>query len=121
MNEKWIRDTGLVFSLVFLVLGVWKHLPVFLFASMGILALLLFYPPALTPLALVWLKVAEVLGYVMNKVFFGVVFFLVVLPIGLLRRLLQGDLRSLEGQKGEDSAFINRGVVVSPADLLKPF
>jgi hypothetical protein len=38
-----------------------------------------------------WMGVAEAMGFVMTRVILGLVFFLIVTPIGLLRRLTGGD------------------------------
>lgn len=106
MNDKWVRDTGLVFTLLFLFLGV-KVSEYFLAASAAILIALLFVPVVLTPLAWAWLKVAELLGRIMNPVFFGLVFFLVITPMSFLRRLIAGDQRDRAKQEGQKSAFVD--------------
>lgn len=121
MSEKWIRDTGLVFGLFFLILGVWKGTQSFLLVSTGLLVAVLFIPSILTPVAWVWLKVAEVLGFVMNRVFFGLVFFVVVFPVGLFRRIFKGDERDLTPHPNKKSAFIDRDHVVTPENLAKPY
>ena len=51
---------------------------------------------ALLPQSLVvpnrlWMGMAEAMGFVMTRVILGVVFFLFVTPIGLVRRLTGGD------------------------------
>lgn len=120
LGDKWIRDTGLVFAALFLILG-WKDNPNFLAVSALFIVLVLFAPVVLTPLAWVWLKVAEILGFVMNKVFFGLVFFLVVVPVGVLKRLLTGDQRDLKKQPNRTTAFIEREIVVEAKDLANPF
>lgn len=120
LDEKWVRDTGLVFALLFLFMGRTGN-GYFLAGSAVSIALMLFAPKALWPLAWGWLKVAEILGFLMNRVFFGLVFFVVVVPVGLLRRIIKGDARDLEKQLQEKSAFIDNDKVLSARDLLYPF
>ncbi|MDQ1558600.1 MAG: hypothetical protein QOD32_1660 [Pyrinomonadaceae bacterium] len=61
---------------------------------------------ALRPKSLVvpnrlWMGLAEALGFVMTRVILGVVFFLVVTPIGLVRRLTGGDALGRRAGRGE--------------------
>jgi hypothetical protein len=93
------RDFGLLVGGVFLALGGWwfyrgkyTALSSFLLASGALLVLL----GALRPQLLVvpnrlWMKLAEAMGFVMTRVILGIVFFLIVTPIGLVRRLFGGD------------------------------
>ena len=61
---------------------------------------------ALLPKSLVvpnrlWMSLAEALGFVMTRVILGVVFFLFVTPIGLVRRLFGGDPLSRRARRAE--------------------
>ena len=120
MTEKWIRDTGLVFASLFLILG-FNGNQVFLGLSIFFLLSLLFYPNALVPVAFLWKKIAEVLGFVMNKVFFGVVFFGVITPIAYIRRIFYGDERRLSHTNKDSTAFVDCGGIVKGMDIEKPY
>jgi hypothetical protein len=113
MNEKRLVDTGILFALVFLVAG-YRFDPRYLFVSGALLLLALFYSKLLAPLAYVWLKLGETLGFVTNKIFFGLVFFLVVTPIGLLRRMLVK-------KSDNSSAFTVRDHAWSGEDMAHPY
>ena len=120
MSEKWIRDTGLVFSLLFLIIGAGGN-KAFLWLSGFFLLALLFYPNALKPFAFLWLKFAEIFGGFMNKVFFGVVFFIIITPIAYLRRALKGDERFLSRTSKNSTAFVDRGQIIGPMDMERPY
>ncbi len=120
MSEKWVRDTGLVFSLLFLILGA-RGNTLFLWLSGLFLLALLFYPNALTPVAFLWLKFAEIFGGFMNKVFFGIVFFVVITPIAYVRRTLSKDDRSLSPTGKNSTAFVDRGQIISSMDMERPY
>jgi Saxitoxin biosynthesis operon protein SxtJ len=93
------RDFGLLVGGVLLALGGWWLYRGRYTALSGLLlavgaTLVLF--GALLPKSLVvpnrlWMKLAEAMGFVMTRVILGVVFFLFVTPIGLVRRLFGGD------------------------------
>jgi hypothetical protein len=120
MTNKWVRDTGVVFALVFLVIG-FKGSKVALVVSALLLLAVLFAPSVLRPLARVWKWVAEMLGRVMNKVFFGLVFFIVIVPVGYLKRRASGDSRHLRKDPSSTSAFIDGKGQYAKSLFTKPF
>ena len=122
MTDTWDKDTGLVFALFFLLVGILKGHVWALWVSTALLLLVLFIPLALKPLAVFWFSVAEHLGFIMNKVFFGLVFMLIVVPVGLLKRASSGDARSMKKQPTVHSAFKERTKkLVEAIDIQHPF
>lgn len=93
------RDFGLLVGGVLLALGGWwfyrgryTTLAALLLAVGATLMLSgAFLPRWLVVPNRLWMKLAEAMGYVMTRVILGVVFFLFVTPIGLVRRLFGGD------------------------------
>ncbi|HEY1404287.1 MAG TPA: SxtJ family membrane protein [Pyrinomonadaceae bacterium] len=103
------RDFGLLVGGVFLAWGGWwlyrerfRTLAVALLALGALLMLLgAVYPKSLVVPNRLWMGMAEGMGFVMTRVILGVVFFLVVTPIGLLRRLFGGDPLNRRGARTE--------------------
>lgn len=93
------RDFGLLVGGVFVALGGWwfyrgrySTLSIVLLVVGATLMLLgAFLPRALVVPNRLWMGLAEAMGYVSTRVILGVVFFLFVTPIGLVRRLFGGD------------------------------
>ena len=93
------REFGLVVGGVFLLLGVWwiyrgkftsvAQVVLPLGATLILLGLIL--PRALIYPNKAWMKLAEVLSFVMTRIILGIVFFLVVTPIGVVKRLFGWD------------------------------
>ena len=108
------RSFGMVFTLVFLVVGIWqisaeKSLGWYFFAS----AILFFivaitFPSLLGPFNRAWFKFGLLLGQAVNPVILGLVFFLVVTPIGVFRRLLGKDSLHLKPKPNLKSYWIDR-------------
>lgn len=72
--------------------GKYATLSVILMLSGATLMLLgAFLPKSLVVPNRLWMSLAEALGFVSTRVILGVVFFLFVTPIGLVRRLFGGD------------------------------
>ncbi len=82
--------TGLVFVLLFGLLFPWmksKPYPVWPW----VIALLLGIPAVLKPVVLspvysVWMKVGHVLGWVNSRIIMGIVFYVMITPMGFLMR-----------------------------------
>ena len=93
------RDFGLLVGGVFLAVGGWwlyrGRFPA-VASALFILGATLALLGAVRPKALVvpnrlWMGMAEAMGFVTTRVILGIVFFLLVTPIGLIRRLSGGD------------------------------
>ncbi len=77
INQSEIRLWSLIISLIFLVLGIANS-------------------KFLTPLNKLWFRFGLFLGKIISPIIMGIIFFLVVTPIGLLMRLLKKDLLNLK-------------------------
>lgn len=120
MSDAWVRDTGIVFALVFLVFA-WAGNRTALIVSALFLLCVLFAPVLLTPLAKLWLMLSVVLGKIVNPVFFGLVFFLIIAPIGYVRRVTLGDARDLQKDEARTSAFVGEKRLFTKELFTKPF
>ena len=96
------RSFGLVFFIVFLLIGIW---PLFgeqslriwsIVVSLIFLILGTFNSKLLTPLNLVWVKFGELLGRIIAPLVMGVVYFVIITPIGLFMRLIRKDLLKIK-------------------------
>jgi multisubunit Na+/H+ antiporter MnhG subunit len=79
-------------------------------------------PQVFRPAAVVWFGLSHVLGLVVSKVILAVVFFVVVTPIGLLRRMLGADAMQLKAFKaGHDSVMHQRNHTFTGKDIEAPY
>jgi len=91
-------------------------------AALAVLVLTMLVPAAFRPMAVVWLALSHALGWVSSKVLLTLVFYAIVTPVGLLRRLAGKDPLRLRGFKASNtSVMVTRGRVVSADDLDKPY
>jgi hypothetical protein len=96
------KSFGIVFFIVFLVIGIWPLLSEnniriwSLILSLIFLILGLFNSSFLTPLNKLWFKFGILLGKFMAPLIMGIIFFIVVTPIGLIMRLFNKDLLKLK-------------------------
>ncbi len=80
INQDEVRIWSLIISIVFLVLGLLNS-------------------KLLNPLNKIWFKFGLFLGNIISPLVMGIIFFVVVTPIGLFMRILNKDLLNLKFNK----------------------
>ncbi len=110
MRFRLERHFGFVVGGVFLCLALWTgwrgSWPPLVSRAVGVLGLLLLILGAALPQALVyprraWMALAEVLGFVSTRVILGVVFFLIMTPLGIIMRAGGWDPLAKRRRPGE--------------------
>jgi hypothetical protein len=116
------KDTGMAMVLICLLLGYWGKFPKFLPVSLVLLLITMIWPKAFRPLAGLWFGLSHLLSSVVSRVILSILFFLVVTPIGLIRRWTGADALQLKKWKqGRDSVFTVREGPVQGKDMLNPY
>ena len=101
------RSFGIVFFIVFLLIGTYPllnndHVRIWsLIISIVFLILGLLNSKILFPLNKIWFKFGILLGKIISPLIMGLIFFVVVTPIGLLMRLFNKDLLNLKFNKSK--------------------
>lgn len=116
MTDKWITDTAQVFVLFCLILG-FSYDERFFGIAVALLVIAILVPRMFYPLAFMWLKVVEVLGLIVPKIFFAVVFFVVILPIGKIRSLVKGDTLLISDWRNAKTSFSDRNHLFLKEDI----
>ena len=99
------RSFGIVFFIVFLLIAIYPLINGdelrlwFLSISIIFLFLGLINSRILNPFNKLWFKFGILLGKIVSPLVMGIIFFLVVTPIGLIMRLLNKDLLNLKFNK----------------------
>ena len=107
------RSFGIVFFIVFLLIAlypllkgndlrIWSLIISFIFLILGLIN-----SKILTPLNRLWFKFGLLLGKFISPLVMGIIFFVVVTPIGIIMRLLKKDLLNLKYNKKE-TYWINK-------------
>ena len=116
------RSFGIVFFIVFILIAIyplinqeevriWSLIISFFFLFLGLLN-----SKILTPLNKLWFKFGILLGKIISPIIMGVIFFLVVTPIGLLMRLFGKDVLNLKLNKKKSSYWVKK---VGPKSKMK--
>lgn len=122
MTRGQSRDTGQVLALVLALCAFVLGKPELTLASAGVMLQVLVWPPVFRPLAFVWFGLTEILGWVMTRIIFSSVFFLLVTPVGLCRRMCGIDpMERGRWKEGQESVFRVRDHEYSAQDLERMF
>ncbi len=96
----------------------------FIYVKIAIISLIvtMTIPLVYKYIAVIWFGLSHLLGTFVSKLLLTVVFFLVVAPVGLIRRILGYDsLKLKEFKKGTGSVMQVRNITFSKNDIDKPF
>ena len=116
------RDTCLALSFLLLLIWFFAQKAYLIYATMLLLLIGMAIPIFMKPLAWAWFSLSHLIGQVMSRVLLGIVYLLLVLPMGLARRLLGKDsMRLTLWKQGGTSCFIERAHVFNAEDLKHPF
>ena len=101
------RSFGIVFSIVFFLIAsypltqggelrIWSLIICLIFLILGLIN-----SKILTPLNKLWFKFGIFLGKIVSPIIMGIIFFLVVTPIGLIMRVFGKDVLNLKFDKAK--------------------
>jgi len=107
------KSFGILFFIVFLLIAVW---PIFELGTIRVWAIVIsliflilgiLNSKILTPLKTLWIKFGEFLGKIIAPIVMGLIYFIIITPIGILMRLLGKDLLNIKYNKNK-SYWIKR-------------
>ena len=108
------RNFGLVFFVVFLIVALWplkseENIKLWSLALSIIFFILgILNSKLLTPLQRMWFKFGIFLGAIVSPIVMGMIYFLVVTPIGIFMRFLGKDLLKKDKVKNVSTYWIKR-------------
>ena len=123
--RKFGLTTGAIIVVLFVFLFPWifdmAAMPMWPWIIAGLLwvpALLI--PRVLRPVYIIWMKIGHAIGWVNTRIILGVLFYVLVLPMGLIMRLFGKDPMAMKVDKTASSYRVKS--VSEPKDRLeKPF
>jgi len=122
ITKNQAKDTGMAMVLLCLILGLLTGTGWLFTLAIPVLVLTMIVPRVYYPVAVVWLGISHLVGTVVSRVLLTAVFFAVVVPVGLIRRMLKKDsLQLREFGRGKGSVMKVRDHLYVPADIDKPY
>ena len=122
ISKNQAKDTGMAMVLLLLLLGFFLNDSLYFKLSIIFLILNMIYPLIYKPIAIIWLGFSNLLGTIISKIILSLVFFIVVSPVGFIRRLMGFDsLKLRKFKESNQSVFENRDITYSGKDVENPF
>jgi len=122
LTKDKAKDIGMAIALAFTLMAIFQKNEIFLYISGLILAADMLYPNIFSPIARPWFTLTKAWGSIMSGILLTVVFFIIITPVGLVRKMLVKDPLKLNFRKKQtDTAFTVREWEYEAGDLEYPF
>ena len=116
------KDTGMAMVLICLLINIFGKDSLFIILATLFLVINMVVPSVYKPVAIIWFSFAKIIGTIMSKILLVIVFFLIVTPMGITRRLLGKDSLKLKSWKNDhDSVFVTRKNSLRSEDVEVPY
>lgn len=116
------RDAGMALTLIALLLAYFGNDQRLLGLGIVLMIVNMSIPRVFGPFARLWFGLSHLLGAVMSRLILSLIFFLMVMPVGLIRRLMGKDSLNLNKWKqGTESVFMVRDITFSKDNIEKPY
>ena len=116
------RDTGQAMALLCLIILIFFRQASFAGIALIVLLINMLRPQVYKPLAKWWFALSNLLSRIVPRILLGVLFYVMVTPVGLIRRVLGKDpLQLRKWKKGRESVLRERNHTLSAKDIINPF
>lgn len=123
IKNKEARDSGMAIALACLIIVLIFKKDVFLFPAILFLLVTMIKPIIIKPFAFIWLNLSHYIGALVSKLILSLIFFILVIPTGIIFKLIGKDpmyLKKWKDGKG-DSVMVVKNHVYTSKDLNNPF
>lgn len=122
ISNKQASDTGMAIMLILLLIGFFTKNDVYYKIAIPVLIINMTFPRFYYLFAIIWFGFSKILGTLMSKIILTIVYLVLVIPVGLFRRLLGKDsLKLSEFKKGDNSVMMTRNYTFTAKDIEKPY
>jgi len=122
ISKDQIKDTGMAMVLILLIMGFFFKNIIFFKIAILVLIVNMVIPNIYKYVAIFWFGISHLLGTVVSKIILTLIFFIVVTPMGLFRRLIGIDSLKLKEFKRDNKSVMRiRNHTFFPNDMEKPF
>lgn len=122
INNERARDTGMAMVLILLLLELFLGSGTYYKLAIPTLVINMIIPRVFYPFAYLWFGFAHIMGTIMSKILLFLVFIIMVIPVGVIRKIIGRDNLKLKNwKKSSDSVFINRDHLYTANDIEKPY
>jgi multisubunit Na+/H+ antiporter MnhG subunit len=122
ISASQCKDSGLALVLMSLILAVAISPKYFLPVGIVFLVVTMTFPKIYRPFAMVWFGFSHALGTVVSRILLTLLFYLMVTPVGFVRRIMGKDAMQIKSwKKSQASVFQGRDHLFTRQDLDHPY
>jgi len=122
ISKKQASDSGMAAVLILLLIGFFTNNDLYYKIAIPLLVINMTVPMFYYPFAVLWFGFSQVLGTVVSKIVLTVIYIIIVIPIGVSRRLLGKDsLKLSEFKKSKSTVMQIRNYSFLSKDIENPY
>lgn len=122
IDRQRAQDAGMALILIVLLTAFFWNDQRLLGTGIVLLVVNMSIPGVFKPFARIWFGFSHLLGSVMSRLILGLIFFSMVLPVGLIRRAMGKDSLNLrKWKKDRESVYMMRDITFSKNHIEKPY
>lgn len=122
ITKKQASDTGMAMVLILLLIGYFKKLVIFYKIAIPVLVMNMAFPMFFFPFAVLWLGLTTLLGEVVSRVLLSVIYFIILFPVSVFRRMMGKDTLDLTAfKKSSTSVMVTRNHDFTSKDIEHPY
>lgn len=121
MDKKNNIEFGIILSLILVIVSVYCRIDLTVVIIVALVVTLLI-PVMYTPFTWLWFRLGDLLSLINTRCVLFLLFFLIITPTGILRRLMKKDpFRLKQFGKSSESVFSKQEKAFSAQDLEKQY
>jgi len=116
------RDAGMALCLLCFLIGASTRQRWLEWAAMAVLVVDMIAPIVFRPFAVVWFGLSAIIGAVTSKILLSGLFFMIVTPVGLLRRMMGKDpMQRKRWRRDRATVLVVRDHLYTAQDIKRPY
>jgi hypothetical protein len=121
-SDEQPKDTGMAVVLILLLAAHVTGKFVFIYPTILVVVLNMTYPKIFKPLSKVWFGISTFVGTYVSKILLSIIYILLVIPVGFLRKMCGVDsMRKKMWKRNNSSVFVVYDKTYQPEDLENPY
>lgn len=122
IDNHQCKDAGLALLLILLLIAIFSASQKLILPSILLLVLIMSVPALFKPFAVIWFAFSHYIGILSSKVILTILFFTIITPVGLIRRLFRADPLLLNGwSSSSETAFKKDNYLYKKSDMMHPY
>jgi hypothetical protein len=122
IGKKEASDSGMAVVLILLLIGLFSGNNLYYKFAIPALVVNMIYPMFYKYFAIFWFALSQLIGTVVSRIILTVVYVILVVPVGLIRRLIGKDSLQLRNyKKSSESVMKTRDYHFTSKDILHPY